>query len=245
MIAAGEVDFCEVMLDNVVHLCPKKVRAVFPATPVCFHIVSSRFLEKDTTALSLMAEHIKPWLDEFEPFYISDHLLFFSVNGRYQSIPREPDYAAYFDLICEKVSEWQRMLGMPLLLENNASTTERGKEQAAWFQRILQQTQADLLFDVSNAYLSELNQVAAFDSWVPLLQKTKHFHVAGYRFDNESQRWHDTHDAPISLEVHACMQRTMSAEFNKTIVVEFDSMIDEKMLQAELVSVRQTVGCKR
>lgn len=242
LIAEGEVNFCEVMLDNVVHLCPKKVRAALASVPVSFHLVSSRFLEKERAELTFMAEHIKPWIDEFEPLYFSDHLLFFTADGKYLSTPLEPDYAIHFDLICQKVRQWQLMLGVPLLLENNASTTIEGRAQATWVERVLRETNTHLLFDISNAHLAELNQIASIDAWLPLLQRTQHFHVAGYRFDEQAGLWQDTHDTAIATEVYAWMQRFISMQSDTTIVLEFDSLVDETILRAELTRVRQTMG---
>lgn len=241
-LAEGVADFCEVMLDNVIHLSPKQVRAVLPDTPICFHIVTSRFLEKTSSELAQMAEYVKRWIDELEPFYISDHLTSHVMeNGRRHAQAQEINYATHFDDVCEKIVKWQDMLGVSLLLENNASTTAYGAEQAYWYARILQETNARLLFDVSNAYLAACNDIAAYNSWLTLLPATKHFHVAGYRFDPLSGLWQDTHDVSISAEVYDCLQ-LLPKNQNQTIVLEFDSQVDGQMWKAELVKMRRSLG---
>src|SRR6187551_511972 len=74
LLDEGVADFCEIMVDNAVHLPAEKIRAALPDVPLALHIVTSNFLTKSPAELQNMAQHLRPWIDELQPFYVSDHL---------------------------------------------------------------------------------------------------------------------------------------------------------------------------
>ncbi len=241
LLDEGVADFCEIMVDNAVHLPAAKIRAALGDAPVALHIVTSNFLTKSSAELQDMARHLRPWMSELQPLYVSDHL-------------SQLDYQADFETTCERVSEWQELLGTKLLLENLPSMSAAGAGQAEFYARLMQETGCDLLFDFSNAYIAEYNlsllssrrkpgssNKSAFSEWYPLIEKAKHFHVAGYRIDPATQLATDTHDTPISEEVFAMMRAHFSylpGVRERTIVFELDTNLDYELAKQQILRLK-------
>lgn len=242
LIDQGIVDFCEIMVDNVVHLPAEKIRQVLPDVPISLHLVSSRFLEKSLHEMQEMARHLRLWIHDLQPLYVSDHLAQFTTKGgKRLSFIAELEYERDYSHIKDRIITWQELLGTTLLLENFASITSAGKNQAAYYEKLISETNAGLLFDFSNAYIAEHNQIFPAISWGSLIQNTKHFHVAGFRVDQSSQLAIDTHDAPIANEVLDLMRKYFTEFTNlndKTIVVEFHENVDIEEWKDEILKLK-------
>lgn len=220
LIAAGLVDFCEIMLDNFIHLPATDLKHALPDLPLSVHIVSSNFLHKTPAQLVALASHLRPWIEALAPLYISDHI---------------PDFTA--KEIPEKISQWQSLLGMRLYLENNASIDRLEHQQVTFFEKWLAQTGAGLLFDISNAHIAACHQITPMAAWQPLLNNVKHFHVAGFSIDETLQVCLDTHDRPLADSVINWM-KTHTPPEDATIVVEFAANMNEEMCHQALTRVR-------
>lgn len=240
LLRQGQVDFCEIMVDNFIHLPPDEIKKALPDVPVSFHIVGSRFLEKSPDELKIMAHHLRHWIDELKPLYVSDHVVQFTENGTRLPFLAELDYEKDYHTIKNRISLWQALLAMPILFENHASITASGAMQAKFYERLQQDLDINLLFDFSNAYIAEYNQVCPVASWDSLIRKTKHFHVAGFKIENSTQLAIDTHDAPVANEVLTIIKKY--AEFtqqkNQTIVIEFDANVTIEQWKDEIERIR-------
>lgn len=235
-------DFCEIMVDNFAHLPPAMIREALPHTPIALHIVRSRFLEKSSQDLRELARSLRPWINDLEPLYVSDHLAqFATTNGRYLPFTTELDYKNIYSHVRQRILEWQSLLDRQILFENYASLHGTEVTQSDFFEKLLQETNAGLLFDFSNAYIAQYNQVGDAALWNRLAQETKCFHVAGFRIDQSTKLAMDTHDAPIADQVLKMMKHHFAARRNlddATIVVEFDANIDFDLWKNELLKVK-------
>lgn len=236
LIQRGQADFCELMVDNVAHLPPAVIRETLQDVPVALHIVRSRFLELPLEALQTLADYLRPWIHALQPLYVSDHLLRFTDDaGRALPMIAEPDYAQGYDHLCHRVMCWQRWLDVPLLIENHASVTARGKHQAIFFSRLMADTGAGLLFDFSNAYIAQYNQIAPMTDWDAFIPTAQHVHVGGFRIDPVSQLAIDTHDQPIDNNVLDSMRAYLKKSVPRTMVIEFDASVSAVQWQAEVM----------
>lgn len=235
----GEISFCEIMVDNVAHLPPEKILHALGDIPVCLHIITSRFLSCSPQALRELAKQLQAWIKALNPFYVSDHIIDFS-----QTIISEFDYEKNYTHIKNRVIEWQDLLDTKILFENHASITLRGKQQAQFFTSLLNDTDAGLLFDFSNAYIAELNSVAPFNDWYELITKTQHFHVGGYRIDAASGLALDTHDQPIAENVIALMQPYLEKNPQATLVMENNASVTLDVWQKEIARVKTSQHTK-
>src|SRR5688572_8805233 len=86
-------DFCEILVDNVIHLSPELVLKELKNIPIAFHIMTSRFLERSDAELKEIAKHIRHWIDVVNPMYVSDHLVQFTQNNKRLPFLGELNYA--------------------------------------------------------------------------------------------------------------------------------------------------------
>lgn len=203
---SGEIDFCELIVDNFIHISPEKIRRSLSGLPLGLHVVNSCFIERDDRNLKALAEKIRPWIHAINPIYVSDHLVKNQDEaGQQLPFPLEVDYQNV-SFIEEKVLAWQNYLDHPLLLENHASLIPNSNFQSNFFATLKKKTGVDLLFDFSNAYIADYNGVLAKSAWQSLVNDTRYFHVSGFRLDNATGFAIDTHDTPIADEVIQFME---------------------------------------
>ena len=236
-------DFCEILIDNFLHLEPSQVRDVIGDVAVGFHIMWSRFMERDEEELLHVANHIREWIGYMEPVYVSDHLAQFSLYGRTLPLLAEVEYQWAFDRVCERVSAWQHELGCRLLLENFPSTLDRGGRQVDFYARLQDETGCGILFDCSNAVIAQLNCGVDISRWQPLAQSTPHYHIAGFRkTSGEPPIAIDTHDMMIEDQSYAVLKSVFKEKNipheEITVVVERDANIDVGEWKDELSKVR-------
>ena len=124
MIQERQIDYCELLIDNFLHVPPKELIDAFEC-PVGFHIMRSQHLERDRETLEKLAKRIRFLIEAINPVYVSDHLLRFTNDGRNFHFLGEIDYKKY-DAIRVRVEQWQEMLGTHLYLENYPSIMEGG-----------------------------------------------------------------------------------------------------------------------
>ena len=70
----GHADFCELLIDNFLHVDPAAMRADLGDTPVAFHVMNSRFLEQGPVPLEALAARLRELMAALHPLYVSDHL---------------------------------------------------------------------------------------------------------------------------------------------------------------------------
>lgn len=234
------IDFCEISLDNFIHLPPESVLNTLQGIPVSFHILSSRFLEKSDSELKEMAGHIRHWINVIQPMYVSDHLAQFTHQNKQLPIFMELDYSSHYLSIRNRVSQWQELLGCTVFFENFASSLGvAGNEQPDFFAKLLKDTGAGLLFDFSNAYIAEQNEVCAFERWDSLLPQIVHCHVGGFRKVGSPSLVMDTHDEPVADEVCCLIESSISKLlYPKSIIIEYDMNMSFERWENDILKVK-------
>ncbi len=240
MIQERRIDYCELLIDNFLHVPTKELVEAFDC-PVGFHIMYSQHLERDRETLERLAKRIRVLAEAMHPVYISDHLLRFTHNGETLFFLGEIDYKQY-DAARLRVERWQEMLGSRLYLENYPSIMEGGWDAPAFYQRLSRETGAGVLFDASNAICAKHNCGAPVDLWKDVIMETQHFHVAGYGTSFIEPRViidsHDRELAPDTLEFLSSM-RTSFDKPGATITYERDFEIDYDSISADLQRLRE------
>ncbi|MFI5362135.1 MAG: DUF692 family multinuclear iron-containing protein [Elusimicrobiota bacterium] len=234
------ISFCEVMVDNFLHLSPENILSAFPGVPLSFHIMNSHFLTRDAGELKALAAKVKSFARELRPMYVSDHLAVFSHEGRRLPFPQEVDYESDYALVRERVLAWQELLGAPLLLENYPSILDSGRAQAEFMGRLLKETGAELLFDFSNAVVARENCGAPLEAWEPLVRGTLRFHAAGYRPAGTVPDFIlDSHDCAPSGATLAFLRRSKAQLQGRecSLVVERDANIDAAAWSTDIAAV--------
>ena len=241
-IQEGNADFCELMVDNVAHLSAHALSKALGHHPISLHIVSSQFLEKNEKELKALSDQLRPWIKTFQPLYVSDHLVRFKTDeGQCLPFVTEYDYEKYAASMKTRISMWQMMLDTSLLFENHASITSIGKSQVAFFDAMIQETGAGLLFDFSNAYIAEINHIEKMSAWDHLIKQCKHFHVGGFRIEKTSQLAIDTHDVSVADEVLHKMKAHYHDVLSRhaTLTVEFEVNTDPRIKKNEIIKIKK------
>lgn len=203
LAAAGlgaRVPTIEILWDNYCAFDPAQLadQLAALADSVMFHVMWSRFLERDEPAfadyLSRLAEHVRV----IRPIAISDHLCRFKLGGTFVGAGQEYTYDR-LDHARARVARYQDAIGQPLLIENNASCEQPLAKQIDYVHELIERTGCGILYDVSNAVAGELNGRGAAALWRPLLAgRALRCHVGSYVYDADVDRQIDAHDTDVS-----------------------------------------------
>jgi uncharacterized protein (UPF0276 family) len=243
LLDRGKADFCEILIDNFIHLNPDAMREVLGDTPVAFHIMWSRFIERDEKSLSQLAQHIRLWIEKLKPVYVSDHLAQFTMDERTLPLLAELDYDACYSKVRDRVLHWQDELHTSIFLENFPSTLDYDGRQIEFYTCLLSDVECGLLFDFSNSIVASINCGVDASRWLPLAGKGTHYHIAGFRkTSGEPKLAIDTHDVPVSNESVRLAESVFldcnHDKKNRTIVVERDANITFESWEKDLSRVR-------
>jgi uncharacterized protein len=244
LISEGRIDFVEILIDNFLQVSPKELAAAFDC-PVAFHIMFSKFLESDLDFLEDLARRLRTYIDALKPVYVSDHLLRFSHQGRNLFHFAEIDYVSEYDAVRERVEWWQGRIGQRLYLENYPSIMDGGRDAPAFFGRLTSESGVGVLFDISNAVITNLNCGLSLDAWHDIVSTTPHFHVAGYH--TSFIKPHvivDSHDRELSSETVAFTEscRQYFEKPGSTLTYERDFNIERASISADLDNLRRVFG---
>jgi uncharacterized protein (UPF0276 family) len=157
----------------------------------------------------------------------------------------EIDYSTEYEFTRDKVLQWQELVGQRIHFENYPSIMDGGLEAPAFFERLMKETGAGVLFDASNAVCSHRNCGTPFEAWRNVIAEAQHFHVAGYR--------HSLVEPFISLDTHAealapdtlAFLRDFRSVFDKpgaTMTYERDDRIEFEDVVADLKLLRDLFG---
>ena len=247
LIQSKEVDFCEIMIDNFLHLEPHQIRDELGDIPVSFHIMNSKFIEVDTEGLITLARRIREFISETKPFYVSDHLARFLCDGRYLPRIAELDYSAMERQILDRTMLWQELLGTRLLLENHPSLSSGKRDQADFCKYLLATTSCGMLFDISNAVVADLNRAESRHTWSELASISEHFHIAGYdSTKTEPVLYIDTHDSSVNRETlqYANQIWKHKGKSGGTLVIERDQNLTKEAWNLDKANLEKTLCIK-
>ncbi|MCR6651723.1 MAG: methanobactin biosynthesis cassette protein MbnB [Cellvibrionaceae bacterium] len=240
LLDSGRIDYVELLIDNFLSVPPEEMAQGFGA-PVSFHIMFSKFIENDDAALDSMAIRLRRLIDLLKPLYVSDHIARFNHEGRQLYHLAEIDYITDYEQVRCRVDWWQQKLGCRLHLENYPSIMDGGRDAPHFHERLHRDTGAGVLFDVSNAVCAHLNCGLPLEAWEGIIERSSHFHVAGYNLSILAPHLVvDTHDRMLSEETLGFLER-YRARFNtagSTMTYERDDNFVETEIEHDLDRLR-------
>jgi uncharacterized protein len=241
LVAERKIDYCELLIDNFLQVPPAQLLEAFDC-PIGFHIMFSKFMENDLDTLDAMATRLREYVDCLQPLYVSDHVARFTHEGRQLYHLAEPEYRRDYEAIRSRVLWWQDRLGQKLYLENYPSIMDNGLDAPWFFEQIVRDTGAGVLFDASNAVCSHRNCGLALSAWEAVVKSTRHFHVGGYNasiLDPEITL--DTHDQALASDVLSFLTHYQD-DFDKpgaTLTYERDDNLDYDAIVQDLDALRK------
>jgi uncharacterized protein (UPF0276 family) len=169
--------------------------------PVTLHGVGMSLGSSDPLNFAYL-ERLRALLERLEPVYVSDHLAWVSVGGRYlHDLIPIPYTGEALTHVAERVRTVQDFLGRRLLIENPAAYLSfQHSEMTEWefLAQLVELTDCELLLDVNNVHVSAVN--TGFDALEYLRavppEQVREIHLAGYEvkpsylFDTHGHRVH-------------------------------------------------------
>ncbi len=205
----------------------EKIRENYPIT---LHGVGMS-LGSATSLDAVYLAKLKRLVDRFEPVYVSDHLAWVSVNGKYlHDLLPLPYTEEALAIVAEHVIQVQDFLGRKLLIENPASYLSfNNSEMTEWefIGELTEKTDCHLLIDVNNIYVSAINHGFSAIEYIDALpsERVREIHLAGYE-DHDTYLF-DTHGHRVHPPVWD-LYRTALERFGPVpTLIEWDTDIPE------------------
>ena len=203
----------------------EKIRENYPIT---LHGVGMSLGSADPLNMDYLGR-LKSLAEKMEPAYVSDHLAWVSVGGKYtHDLLPLPYTEQTLRHVSERINQAQDFLGRQLLIENPSSyLTFSSTEMQEWefVKGVVDATDCHLLLDVNNLYVSAMNH--GFDpleylSALPA-DKVKEIHLAGYEI--KGSYLFDTHGHEVHQPVWSLYQTALEQLGPVPTLIEWDTDI--------------------
>ncbi|MGH8584468.1 MAG: MNIO family bufferin maturase [Gammaproteobacteria bacterium] len=198
-------------------------------------------------------------VQRFEPQFVSEHLSWGSIGGRYfhdlLPLPYTEEALAH---VVQRVDAVQERLGRRLLIENPSSYLEYSHStipEWEFLAALASRTGCGLLLDVNNVYVSACNHgwdAAAYILSIPACDVDE-LHLAGHtrRLLNDTglgdtEVLIDTHDGPVDEAVWRLYAWTLECLGPKPTLIEWDARLPElEVLLDEAAKAARIMGVYR
>lgn len=227
----ARADWFEVISENYMIRGGRPVRILEKArglAPVVLHGVSMNLGGSDPLREDYLSQ-LDSLIRRFEPAWVSDHLCWVAVEGRYAHDLLPLPYTEEAILhVSDRIRHVQDRLGRRILIENVSSyLTYRYSTMPEWefLAAVANRSDCGILLDVNNIYVSAVNH--GFDPMdylrgVPAA-RVGQFHLAGH--SNAGTHLVDTHDHPVSPQVWDLYREAVRRFGRVSSVVERDDNI--------------------
>lgn len=234
------VSWFEVLIDNylapggmpLVHL--EQIRQDYEVT---FHGVGLSLGSTDALNTEYLKK-LKQRINEFSPAWVSDHLCWTSVGGRYshELLPM-PYTDEAIRLLISRIQQVQDYLGQRILIENVSSYmsyAESVMQEWEFLALIATEADCDILLDINNIYVSAINHQQDADAYLDHVPKSRvrEMHLAG--FEDMGTHLLDTHSRPVHPSVWDLYHKALQRFGQVPTLIEWDNDIPEfEILMAE------------
>lgn len=234
------VAWFEVLIDNYIaaggppllHL--ERIREDYPVT---FHGVGLSLGSTDPLNLSYLKQ-LKLRIRQFEPAWVSDHLCWTSVGGRYcHELMPMPYIDEAIRLVVTRIQQVQDFLQQRILIENVSSYlcyTVSAMDEWEFLSAIACEADCDILLDINNIYVSACNHSIDADRYLSAIpsERVRELHLAGY--EDMGTHLLDTHGEPVHDEVWELYAKALLKFGAVPTLIEWDNNIPVfPRLQAE------------
>lgn len=174
---------------------------------------------------------LKTLVDEVNPFLISDHLSWSSLQGTYfNDLLPVPYTQEALSLFVKNINQVQDYLQRQIIIENPSSYFEYKESdihEAHFLNEISEQTDCGLLLDINNIYVSAMNHNFSAQQYLDIINfdKVQEIHLAGHirkKFDN-GDILIDTHNQLINQPVWELYQENIFQMNNPVTLIEWDA----------------------
>ncbi len=174
---------------------------------------------------------LKGLIDRYQPFLVSEHLSWSSVNGRYlNDLLPLPYTEATLEHISGQIARVQDVLGRQILIENVSSYLEYETSTVPeweYLTAVAERSGCGILLDVNNIYVNSRNHgfdPLTFLNAVPIAP-VQEIHLAGFtvnRFD-DGEILIDTHNQRVADDVWELYRRAIHRFRAVPTLIEWDT----------------------
>ncbi|MCC6848399.1 MAG: DUF692 domain-containing protein [Deltaproteobacteria bacterium] len=227
----AKVDWFEAISENFMIRGGRPLRALARAreiAPVALHGVSLSIGSTDPLCVRYLDDlaRLAAWI---EPAWISDHLCWGSVGGRYAHdllpLPYTEEALAH---VVERIDRVQAVLRRRILIENVSSYltyVDSAMPEWEFLGEVARRSDCGILLDVNNVYVSAVNH--GFDPLRYLASvpgdRIGQIHLAGH--SDQGTHLLDTHDAPVCPEVWSLYRASVERLGRVSTSIEWDAHI--------------------
>ena len=209
-------------------LIQQKVKAIRQHYPLVLHGVGLSLGSADGLNQGYLVE-LKKLIESYEPAWISDHLCWSQIGGKYVPdllpLPYTPES---IEIVSENILKTQNYLGMKIIIENISqyiSFKESIITECDFIQQIVQNTNCGILLDINNMYVTcknlGLEPELYLDNMRGLKSAIKQFHLAGYT-ESEGMLI-DSHGSAVHEPVWALFEKALQYFPNTPCLIEWDN----------------------
>jgi len=185
---------------------------------------------------------LKHLVDRYQPALVSEHLCWAAIGDRhFHDLLPMPYTAEALDLMVDRVTETQDILGQQILIENVSSYLTYACStigEGEFLAQLAQRSGAAILLDVNNVYVNAINHGDDPHAYIRSLppHAVKEIHLAGFtrKTGLTSDLLIDTHSRPVDPAVWDLYDETLQHIGPVPTLIEWDQDIpDLEVLLAE------------
>lgn len=229
------IDWFEVHSENFFQHGPPRKNLEFIAEqyPISLHGVGLSLGAASRPSVAHL-KRLRELIDAIKPIFVSEHLSWGKVNGRYlPDLLPVPYCQEALDIMVDNICFVQDFLGQLILIENPSSYLEYHLStipEPNFLLSLCQRSQAKLLLDVNNVYVSCHNHAWDAKAYIDACDSAliAEIHLAGHSetmLSDGSLLKLDTHDTNICDPVWDLYRYTISTKGSIPTLIEWDSNI--------------------
>lgn len=220
----------EILADNHLDeggLPARQLQVLAERYPMTLHCLGLSVASVEALDLNY-CNKIKALAERTQAAWISDHLCFTSLHGRYShELLPVPYNRESVEHCAEKISQIQDFFGERILIENvSAYMTFKDSEmsEAEFVTAVCEQADCGLLLDLNNVYVNQVNH--GFDGLTYIdtmpLSRVREIHLAGYQ--QQPDYLLDAHNNPVGEPVWQLYQYFLEqVEDDIPVLIEWDN----------------------
>jgi uncharacterized protein (UPF0276 family) len=229
--AAGRIDWFEAISENYFGAggnARRMLHAVRARRPVVLHGVSLSLGSVDPLDVGYL-DKLQALVSEIEPSWVSDHLCWGGVDGRFaHDLLPLPYTEAALAHTASRIEAVQDRLKRPFVVENVSSYVAFSSSTMTeweWIAALCRRTGCQVLLDVNNVFVSAHNHgfdADAFIAGIPV-DAVAQIHLAGH--STRGALLLDTHDHPVRDGVWALYRKAVRRFGAVPTLIEWDDKI--------------------
>lgn len=227
------IDFLEVHSENYFDphsLHYSYLQQISQHYPLSFHGIGLSLGSDEAVSIKHLKQ-LKTLINEFNPFLVSDHLSWSSLQGAYFNdlLPVPYTHEALMRFV-SNINQVQDYLQTQIIIENPSSYLEYQETdlpEAEFLNQISEKTGCGLLLDINNIYVSAVNNDFSAQQYLDMIHfnKVQEIHLAGHtrkEFEN-GDILIDTHSKPINQPVWQLYKDNIGKIHNAVTLIEWDA----------------------